>query len=131
MVFDESHIECITLALYYLTLDAPDIQNELKDSKFLEFSKELLIKYSKNNFIIYNVVSILRRIKDEDNLGKIAEDFLYTFFALFDYFYLNAKQYYKENTIKTQEQELQFELLIIKELIAILGNISKNGNNKH
>ena len=123
--YDESHIECITLALYYLTLNNPDIQAEMRESVFLELSKELLVKYSKNNFIIYNIVSIIRRIKNEDNLSKIAEDFLFTFFALFDYFYLTAKQYYKEH--KSKEDGYQFELLIIKEIIAILGNISKNG----
>lgn len=85
------------------------------------------MKFSKNNFIIFNVISTLRRIKDEEYMDKIAEELLYTFFALFDYFYLSVKKEMetsKDGT--TQGLSNNFEILIIKELIAILGNIVKD-----
>ena len=79
------------------------------------------MKYSKNEFIIFNIISTLRRIKDEEYMDKIAEEFLFTFFALFDYFYLAAKK-----ITHIQDNSCKFEFLILKELVAILGNIVKD-----
>ena len=100
---------------------------------YLDLAKQLLVRYSKNNLIILNVISTLRRIKDNEYLDKIAEDLLYTFFALFDYFYLTAKEIIsleKEKNGEIQEKiklnQNMFELIILKELVAILGNIVKN-----
>ena len=96
---------------------------EIKDKNFIELAKTILMKHSKNNFLIYNVVSILRRIKDEEFEVLVATEFLYTFFALFDYFYLSSKQCYKD----CSKKDVKFDLLILKELVAILGNIVKEG----
>src|SRR5690348_2204246 len=92
-------------------------------------AKQILMKFSKNNFIIFNVISTLRRIKDEEYMDKIAEELLYTFFALFDYFYLSVKKEMETNTRNRESvttKSVNFEILIIKELIAILDNIVKD-----
>ena len=96
---------------------------EIKDKNFLELAKNMLMKYSKNNFLIFNVVSILRRIKDEEFEMLMTQELLFTYFALFDYFYLSTKQSYQEST----QKDVKFDLLILKELVAILGNIVKEG----
>jgi hypothetical protein len=126
---DESHIELITLALYNLSIDNYEVQSELKDQKFLEISKQILMKYSKNNFILFNIVSTLRRIKDEEYFEKITEELLFTFFALFDYFYLNTKKDLEIEISKNSNLESlsnRFDFIILKELVAILGNIVKD-----
>ena len=85
------------------------------------------MKYSKNNFIIYNVISCLRRFKDEEYMNKIAEELLFTFFALFDYFYLNLKKKMESDSNSNSIGVLNsFELMTIKELIGLLGNIAKS-----
>ena len=125
---DEERIEYITLALYNLSVENIDIQSELQEQNFLELAKEILMKYSKNNFIIFNIISTLRRIKDEEYINKIAKELLYTFFALFDYFYLTVKKeiekYNKEDEINNLSNK--FEFIILKELVAVLGNIVKD-----
>lgn len=129
---DENLLEYITLSLLNLSLEncnqkfknLDDVQMELKDKNFLEIAKTILMKYSKNTFLIYNIVSILRRIKDEEFEILMTQELLFTFFALFDYFYLSSKQCYQESVKK----DIIFDLLILKELVAILGNIVKDGN---
>jgi len=80
-------------------------------------------------------------------MSKIAEDLLFTFFALFDYFYLSLKNKLesqsndnndksknennyplKANNKKDQifEISFSFELTILKEIIGLFGNIVKN-----
>lgn len=129
---DNNVLEYITLSLVHLSLEncnnnnfinLDDVQMEIKEKNFIELAKTILMKYSKNNFLIFNVVSILRRIKDDEFEVMMTTEFLYTFFALFDYFYLSSKQNYKESS----KTDVQFDLLILKELVAILGNIVKEG----
>jgi hypothetical protein len=103
-----------------MTLILGDIQDELIELNFIDVAKDTMMKYSKNEFIIYNVVSCLRRLRDQSYLDQIAEEFLFTFFALFDYFYLSVK-----NMIE-KDNSNKFEVLILKELVAILGNIVKD-----
>jgi hypothetical protein len=85
------------------------------------------MRFSKNNFIIFSVISTLRRIKDEEYMDLIAEELLFTFFALFDYFYLTVKKVVeneKESNLASLSN--RFEFIILKELVAILGNIVKD-----
>ena len=66
---------------------------------------------------------------------------LYTFFALFDYFYIKTKKIFEENLEKLEKAEEhkgssyipkehilvdRLEFIILKELVAILGNIVKD-----
>jgi hypothetical protein len=134
-------IEYITLSIYNLAIDNYEIQSELIDLDFLVIAKEILIKFSNQNFILFNVLSTLRRIRDEEYLEKITEELLYTFFALFDYFYIKTKTSFEEKLEKTEIAEKheessesrkefflddRFEFIILKELVAILGNIVKD-----
>lgn len=100
--------------------------------------KQLLIRFSKNNLIIFNIISCLRRFKDEDYMNKITEDLLFTFFALFDYFYLllknnldNKSNNNKKNSLINKNEDctdisFSFELTILKEIIGLFGNIVKD-----
>lgn len=75
-------------------------------------------------------------------MDKIAEELLFTFFALFDYYYLSLKNQLENinSTFKNSSQNPQIikslkdefnsknkiELLNIKEIIGLFGNIVKN-----
>jgi len=66
-------------------------------------------------------------------MNKITQDLLYTFFALFDYFYLSLKSKLENNNkIQINKQEknheisFSFELTILKEIIGLFGNIVKD-----
>lgn len=98
------------------------------DQEFLDLAKQIMVKFSKNYFIVFNVISCLRRIRDEEYMDKIAEELLFTFFALFDYFYLTVKKEVdnKNTNNKSGLSSNGFEILILKELVAILGNIVKD-----
>jgi len=127
---EENLLEYLSLSLLHLSLEnciyrdkIDDVQMEIKEKNFLELAKNMLMKYSKNNFLIYNIVSILRRIKDEEFEMLMTQELLYTYFALFDYFYLSTKQSYQDSN----QKDVKFDLLILKELVAILGNIVKEG----
>ena len=124
-----SLIEYLTLALYNLTIDNIEVQSELIDHNYLKLAKEILIKYSNNNFILFNVISSLRRIRDEEYLEKVTEELLYTYFALFDYFYLKTKKSLEDCENSCEESSIStnsFDFIILKELVAILGNIVKD-----
>jgi hypothetical protein len=123
---DENLIECITLNLYNLSYNNFDIQMELKDQNILEMAKLILMRYSKNYFIIFNTLSCLRRIKDDEYMDIITEELLYTYFALFDYFYLTIKKELEAQTRENFNRANKFEYIILKELVAILGNIVKD-----
>jgi hypothetical protein len=128
---DEEIIEFITLCIYNLSFDNYDVQLELKDLNYLDTAKNILMKFSKNNFLIFNVLSTLRRIKDEEFVQKITEELLFTYFALFDYFYLTVKKEIEGEKKRSGESFFKlenmnrFEFIILKELVAILGNIVK------
>lgn len=94
-----------------------------------------MINFSKNNLIIYSLISILRRISDKEFLNQISKEFLYTFLALLDFYYVNVKEripnkfslesdnkkeYYVE--YKNKEEE-ELDLTILKEITALLGNL--------
>jgi hypothetical protein len=124
-----SLIEYLTLALYNLTIDNTEVQSELIDQNYLKLAKEILIKYSNHNFILFNVISSLRRIRDEEYLEKITEELLYTYFALFDYFYLKTKKSLEDCENSSEKFSIStnsFDFIILKELVAILGNIVKD-----
>lgn len=111
-----------------IIIQLDNIQAELNDLDFIETSKTLLVKFSKNNFIIFTTLSTLRRIRDIQYVEKIATDLLYTFFALFDFFYLSAKEIIKnqgEGSDLESNADFKSQILILKELTAILGNIVK------
>jgi len=73
-------------------------------------------------------------------MNKITEDLLFTFFALFDYFYLSLKNKLESKSINNPNADKQklikkdenseisysFELTILKEIIGLFGNIVKN-----
>lgn len=123
---DENLLEYVTLAIYNLSFDNVDIQSELKDLSYLEIAKQILMKYSKNKFLIFNILSTLRRIKDQEYVDKITEELLFTFFALFDYFYLTTKKEIEQDPEKINTLSNKFDFIILKELVAILGNIVKD-----
>ena len=139
--YRHEEIEYTTLSIYNLAIDNYEIQCELIDLDFLIIAKEILIKFSNQNFILFNVLSTLRRIRDDEYLEKITEELLYTFFALFDYFYIKTKTIFEENLEKVEKAEEhkgsshipkehilvdRLEFIILKELVAILGNIVKD-----
>jgi len=71
-------------------------------------------------------------------MNKITEDLLFTFFALFDYFYLllknnldNKSNNNKKNSLINKNEDctdisFSFELTILKEIIGLFGNIVKD-----
>lgn len=69
-----------------------DIQCEIQESKFLSFSITLMVNFSKNNIIIYALISIFRRISDNEFIAKLSKELLYTFVALLDYYYVSVKE---------------------------------------
>ena len=121
-------VENISLSVYILAKDCDEIQEELCSLNYLALAKKLLQTYSTNDNIILLVISTLRRIKDEKFYEKMCLELLYTFFTLFDYYYLDSKKEF--NIIKTENKNInllpQSKLAILKELVAILGNIIKN-----
>lgn len=111
-----------------------EIQSELIENNFLDIYKKILTKFSTNNLIIFNIISCLRRFKDEEFMQKIAEELLFTFFALFDYYYLTLKNKLESDTqnqlSKIEENKTKnlsnLDMTNLKEIIALLGNIIKN-----
>ena len=127
---NESVLEKVSFAIYNLTKDSGEIQEDLKDqNNYLNLAKELLVKYSKNTNIVFNTVSTLRRIKNNVFYNKMSQELLFTYFALFDYYYINVKkeiEIYKSQEISLNILSNQTKFIVLKELVAILGNISKN-----
>ena len=59
----------------------------------------------------------------------MSQELLFTYFALFDYYYINVKkdiEIYKSQEISLNILSNQTKFIVLKELVAILGNISKN-----
>ena len=127
---NEDILEKVSFAIYNLTKDSGEIQEDLKDqNNYLNLAKELLVKYSKNTNIVFNTVSTLRRIKNNAFYNKMSQELLFTYFALFDYYYINVKkdiEIYKSQEISLNILSNQTKFIVLKELVAILGNISKN-----
>ena len=117
----EINKDCCKLYIIYKLVD---IQCELVDLKFLEVGKELMMKYTQNPIILFSTISILRRIKDKEFMTKMTEELLLTFFALVDHLYVELKEWKlnKEN----KEGENNIKVLIMKEIIALLGNLVVN-----
>ena len=124
---DEILLESVSLAVYILTKDSSEIQDDLKEqNNYLILAKKLLVEYSINNNMVLYIVSTLRRIRDDDFYEQMSQELLYTFFALFDYYYIAAKkevEEYKEKKISLSNLSNQTQFIVLKELIAILGNI--------
>lgn len=126
---EEEILENVALAVYILTKDSEETQEDLKDQNYLELAKKLVVNYSTNNNIIFFTVATLRRIKDEEFYNTMSKELLYTFFALFDYYYITVKKEIdmlkeKKNDLSVLSNQTQF--VVLKEIIAILGNIVKN-----
>ena len=126
---DENILESVSLAVYILTKDSSEIQEDLRDQNYLDLAKKLVVNYSTNNNIVYFTVATLRRIKDEDFYNKMSQELLYTFFALFDYYYIAVKK--EINELKDKKENIsilstQTQFVVLKEIVAILGNIVKN-----
>jgi hypothetical protein len=92
-----------------------------------------MVNYSKNNLIIYALISILRRITDSEYIEKVSKEFLFTFLALLDFYYVSVKETLKIelNNIKSTKlvkndnnlYSLNLDLIILKEITALLGNL--------
>ena len=131
---NEELIETVSMAVYNLTKGSHEIQEDLRDQKYLELAKKLIVNHSTNNKIVYFTIATLRFIKDDDFYNTMSQELLYTFFALFDFYYItvkkeiNALQSEKTNDNIQQLAKLSSEthFVVLKEIIAILGNIIKN-----
>ena len=118
----------------HLTKGSHEIQEDLRDQKYLELAKKLIVNHSKNNKIVYFTIATLRFIKDDDFYNTMSQELLYTFFALFDFYYITVKK--EINTLQSEKtndniQQLaklssETHFVVLKEIIAILGNIIKN-----
>ena len=124
---EENILENVSLAVYFLTKDSSEIQDDLKEqNNYLILAKKLLVDYSVNNNMVLYIVSTLRRIRDDDFYEQMSKELLYTFFALFDYYYIADKkeiEEYKEKKIPISKLSNQTQFIVLKELVAILGNI--------
>lgn len=126
---DEEILENVALSVYILTKDSGEIQEDLRDQNYLDLAKKLVVNYSTNNNIVFFTVATLRRIKDEEFYNKMSQELLYTFFALFDYYYITVKKeidMLKEKKFDLSVLSTQTQFVVLKEIVAILGNIVKN-----
>lgn len=77
-----------------------------------------------------SVISIFRRIKDKEFIYKITIELLYTFLSLLDYFYVDLKELELLAKVSTEQSRTKIDkslkILLIKELIALLGNLVVN-----
>lgn len=112
-----------------------------------------MIEYSKNTSILLGVILILRRIKNKSFLNQLTQELLYTLIALIEFYYVSIKEsQIKLKTDETDislkisnldingnskllkninapsnntlpNKEMNKELILIKEVLALLGNM--------
>ena len=90
------------------------MHSELMKASFIGIAEKLLVEYENNQIVVFNTLSVLRRINNYTFYQELASNLLLTFFSLFDFYYQKAKNE-PENLSST----------VLKEIIAILGNIGK------
>lgn len=125
---DKELIENMSLSICFLAKGCDEIQEDLFSLNYLTLAKKLLVTYSASTNIILFIISTLRRIKNDKFYEKMSQELLFTFFTLFDYYYLDSKKEFNKIKIENKNINLltQPKFTILKELIAILGNIIKN-----
>lgn len=86
-----------------------------------------MVDNSKRLSIILLVISVLRRVKDNQFMSKITEELLYSFLALIDFLYVDLKEKSSNDVSLTEETNIQ--LILMKEVIALIGNLIVNEGN--